>query len=91
MSNPKTPAERKAEAREALTAAIDGHGHGYKDNHDDDVCAIEYAIDAYARACIDEAVAPALERIDELRNQFEPIDEDDMLTVRKLLTERAGT
>jgi hypothetical protein len=49
------------------------------------------AIDAYARACIDEAVAPALEYIDHCIELHKENCNNPILLecVRKLLTERA--
>jgi hypothetical protein len=75
MSDPKTPAERK---KEAITAISKAGGD----------CGVMLA-NAYARACIDEAVAP-------IRNYIENMDgtriaEFDRKALRKLLTGRAGT
>ena len=77
--DPKTPAERKAEARDRLCRQL----IDYSDE------SVE-AIDAYASACIDEAVAPALASLDDVRATG-GISNADHRRLRKLLTERAGT
>ena len=78
--DPKTPAERMAEARDRLCRQL----IDYSDE------SVE-AIDAYASACIDEAVAPAVARIDVLLTKRMGTWAAELYEVRKLLTERAGT
>lgn len=84
MTVPKTPAQRKAEAREAVWGAMECRNRNRR-------AVIGEAIDAYARACIDEAVAPALGMIQRLRDGDRFPSNADLDELRRLLTERAGT
>jgi chromosome segregation ATPase len=69
----------EAEARDSLLREIADPGT-FVDMH--------AAIDALERACIDEAVAPALEFVEFVKDE---IGKDAADVLRKLLTERAGT
>jgi hypothetical protein len=98
MINSKTPAQRKVEldqlakqsatilARSKVVALVESgrwHTRG----------ALLDELDAHARACIDEAVAPALEYIDHCIELHKENFNNPILLecIRKLLTGRAGT
>jgi len=77
----KTPAQRSAEARTQLL---------YVTNRHVGQCEVEGKIDAYARACIDDAVAPTLEYLDVLLTKYMGTRAEELREIRKLLTRREG-
>jgi len=86
----ETPTQRKEQARKAMEdnlclSLLDGGTVGRE------------LIDAYARVCIDDAVAPTLEFVDGLlcryagtRAVVQSVSWEEMCELRKLLTEREG-
>ena len=70
----QTPAQRKAAARSKFGCPCE--------------CCTE-SLDAYARACIDEAVAPAVDQLLVGTKWGDRINAG-LWRIRKLLTERAG-
>ena len=89
MSDPKTPANRKAEARGVFLAIISRWSRSGGTGADAD--ELEAGFDAHARACIDEAVAPAVEYLDAELLTTLPEAQLRLKWLRRLLTERAGT
>lgn len=79
MTGPKTPAQRTAEARDRLCVQL----IGYSDESAE-------AMDAYARAYYDEAVAPALAYLTEVA-RIGSASPEVIETLRNLLTDRSGT
>ena len=75
----KTPAQMKAAARAMVLTLIADPSTGF--------ATVEHMdpFDAYARACIDEAVAPALNRIDELLTRYMGTRAEELHEIRKLL------
>jgi len=78
----KTPAHRKAEARAVVVmASARRQTYGTVDDE------LRLALDGFERACIDEAVAPALDFVQDLRNGERFPDNSDLDELRSLLTE----
>jgi hypothetical protein len=89
----QTPAQRKAEARAVVVmASARRKTYGTVDDE------LRLALDGFERACIAEAVAPALNRIDERLGDIKgsiilslASERGRLELIRKLLAERAGT